>query len=110
MAVTQPITATSASAGVENQFRDLVAAWKADRGPSSFMADLVRHPAYQAVIALGPPAVPLLLRELEREPDHWFAALRAITGVDPVSAASRGKLAEMATAWLKWGREQGLHG
>ena len=52
-------------------------------------------PSYQRIIGLGSAVVPLLLRELERQPDHWFWALKAITGADPVPAASRGKLHEM---------------
>jgi hypothetical protein len=71
------------------------------------MTALVRHPAYQAIIALGRPAVPLLLRELAREPDHWFGALKAITGDDPVPPRSRGKLHEMTAAWLAWGKTHG---
>jgi hypothetical protein len=67
------------------------------------------HPAYQQIIGIGPAAVPLLLRELERDVDHWFWALKAITGVDPVPPASRGKVREMAAAWLRWGRDQGYH-
>ena len=70
---------------------------------------LTIHPAYQQIIGMGPAVVPLLLRELEREVDHWFWALKAITGADPVPPASRGKVREMAEAWLRWGREQGLH-
>ena len=75
--------------------------------PYSSSARLAEHPAYQQIIALGPEIVPLLLRELERSPDHWFRALHALTGADPVPPESRGKLPEMAAAWLRWGREQG---
>lgn len=51
--------------------------------------------------------MPLLLRELEREPDHWFWALKAITGADPVPEACRGKVRDMARSWVEWGRRQG---
>src|SRR5437016_1837906 len=91
----------------EKGFHDLVAAWKRERGPHSSSARLAEHPAYQQIIRMGPEVVPLLLRELEREPDHWFRALHALTGADPVRAANRGKIPEMAEAWLNWGREQG---
>lgn len=50
---------------------------------------------------------PLLLAELEREPDWWFAALKAMTGADPVTRENRGKLLEMTRAWLDWGKAQG---
>ncbi len=89
----------------ERRFADLVARWKRERGPYSSSARLAEHSAYQQIIALGPEVVPPLLRELERKPDHWFRALHALTGADPVPAESRGKLLEMAAAWLRWGRE-----
>jgi len=91
----------------EQRFHELVAAWKRERGPHSSSARLAEHPAYQQIIHMGPEVVPLLLRELEREPDHWFRALHALTGANPAPAPSSGKIPEMATAWLRWGREQG---
>ena len=33
------------------------------------------------VRSMGPTAIPWLLAELEREPDHWFWALKSITMV-----------------------------
>lgn len=94
---------------VERKFRALVAAWKAGvlGSVSSSLSEMFAHPAYRQIIAMGRPAVPLLLAELGREPDWWFAALKEITGADPVPAASRGKLPEMTAAWLNWGRANG---
>ena len=94
---------------VEKKFRGLVAAWKTARSESvsSSLSEIFAHPAYRQIIAMGRPAVPLLLAELQREPDWWFAALKEITGADPVPPASRGKLPEMTSAWLNWGRSNG---
>jgi len=92
---------------LEQRFAELAATWKRERSPYSSSARLAEHPAYQRIIALGPAVVPLLLRELEHAPDHWFRALHALTGVDPVPAASQGRLHDMAQAWLAWGRNQG---
>jgi hypothetical protein len=92
---------------IEKRFRDLVTTWKRERGPHSASARLAEHPAYQQIIRLGPAVIPLLLRELEERPDHWFRALHALTGANPVAAESQGKVREMAVAWLQWGREQG---
>jgi len=86
----------------------LARAWRADVGPTSSLTDMAMHPAYQQIIGMGPEAVPLLLRELERRPDHWFWALKAITGVDPVPPNQKGKLDEMAKAWVQWGRDRGI--
>lgn len=91
---------------VEARFNRLVRTWKSQVGPTSSLTDMVMHPAYQQIIGMGREAIPLLLGELEREPDHWFWALKAITGVDPVAPRLKGKLGEMAKEWLKWGREQ----
>ena len=33
---------------------------------------------------MGPEVIPLILAELENEPDYWFAALRELTGENPV--------------------------
>lgn len=65
----------------------------------------VMHPAYQRIIGLGPSAVPLILRELHREPNHWFWALRALTGID--AAQGTEGVREAADRWLRWGEEHG---
>ena len=90
------------------KFLALVLLWKQTQGPQSSVPAMVMHPAYQRIVGLGPAAVPLLLRELERRPDHWFWALNAITGEDPVAAGDRGNLTGMTEAWLDWGRRHGL--
>jgi hypothetical protein len=46
----------------------------------------------------------LLFGELAKEPDHWFWALEAITGENPIPVGSEGKIREMAQAWIEWGR------
>ena len=61
------------------------------------------HPAYQQVIGMGWDVVPCILSELETAPDHWFWALTAITGQDPVLPDHRGKLRLMAQDWVRWG-------
>lgn len=90
------------------KFHSLAETWRNDVRLTSSLTDMILHPAYQRIIGMGVAAIPFLLRELERKPDHWFWALTAITGADPVSAEDRGKLRKMADAWLRWGKEQGL--
>jgi hypothetical protein len=53
-------------------------------------------------------AVPLLLAELRREPDHWFVALQAITGTNPIPPSVCGDVENMTEAWLHWGEQHGL--
>jgi hypothetical protein len=92
---------------LEEQFTALVREWKAGRGVSSSSREMARHPAYEAIIDMGEPVVALLLRELQREPDHWFIALRSITGADPVAPEHHGDLRAMAADWVAWGRANG---
>ena len=88
-------------------FEALASEWKDQVGGSSFVAEKTRHPAYQKIIEMGQVVVPFLLRELEQKPTHWFEALKAITGANPIQPEQRGRTKQMAQAWLKWGREQG---
>ena len=90
------------------KFYSLAEAWRQDVRFASSLTQMILHPTYQRIIGMGFAAVPFLLRELERKPDHWFWALTAITGADPVQPEDRGKLTKMAEAWLGWGKEQGL--
>jgi hypothetical protein len=87
-------------------FRRLAAEWheatRFDSGPST------EHPAYRGIVALGPDVVPVILDALAGSPDWWFAALRELTGVDPVPHADRGRLRVMAEHWVAWGRSRGL--
>ena len=93
---------------VEERFQDFAGRWRAETLFSSSATDLVLNVWYQRIIALGEAVVPLLLRELEREPGHWGYALRVVTGVNPVSPGHSGDLEQIATAWVSWGTSQGI--
>lgn len=89
-------------------FRRLTDEWKSQSKFLSSPTAIAALPAYQAIIALGPAAIPLILEELRREPDHWFVALKRITGEDPVPEDARGNLDLMTQAWLRWGSSHGI--
>jgi hypothetical protein len=101
------VTLAQVPPAVVSQFRALAERWREETAFLSSSTAMAAHPAYQAIIALGPPVVPLILRDLERQPDHWFDALKAITGEDPVSPQDWGRVRAMADAWLAWGRSRG---
>ncbi len=92
---------------LEETFFQLAQQWRQETGMMSLVTKMVMHPAYQRIIGMGQPVVPLILRELEREPDHWFWALQSITGANPVEPEQRGRLTQMALAWIQWGKEHG---
>ncbi|MCI0641718.1 MAG: hypothetical protein L0Y72_32030 [Gemmataceae bacterium] len=99
---------TAEQTTLENEFRTLAERWKEACALLSSTSAMIAHPAYQSIIELGQPAVPLLLRELKKEPVHWFEALKAITGEDPVKPSDWGNISGMASAWLDWGRSRNL--
>lgn len=92
---------------LEMEFNHLAEEWRAETRMLSFVTQKSMHPAYQRIIGMGRPVVPLILRDLEQKPDHWFWALRAITGDNPVKSEQRGRMKLMAQAWIQWGKENG---
>jgi hypothetical protein len=90
----------------ERRFTELAEAWRRETRFLSFMEQRAMHPAYQRIIGMGWVAVPMILSELQQQPEHWLWALKAITGEEPASGSTSVK--EAAEAWLRWGRERGL--
>ncbi len=103
----QSLIGATREKNVEPRFKELTDEWKRTRRSTSFVRDLISHPAYLEIIGMGPDALPLILRELESDLDHWFVALKSISGEDPVSAESKGNMNRMRTAWLTWGHDKG---
>src|SRR5438034_1096845 len=93
---------------LERKFEQLARKWKSESRFMSSSSDMAMLIPYQQIIGLGPAVLPLIFRELEREPDHWFWALSVITGENPVPPESRGNLDAMTEAWLAWGRNDGI--
>jgi len=103
-----PVIDTSERPSLAERFEALASRWKAETAFLSSTTEMVNHPAYRAIIGLGPAIVPFLLRDLEGEPAHWFEALQLLTGEDPVAREQWGNIPAMTAAWLTWGREHGL--
>jgi hypothetical protein len=92
---------------MEDHFHRLAAAWHRDTDHLSSMEESDAHPAYQAIIRLGPEVVPLLLRDMATNHTHWFTALEAITGARPAPVSAVGRIPAMVDAWLRWATEHG---
>jgi hypothetical protein len=92
---------------VEERFRRLAAVWRQETDHLSSMSEASGHPAYQEIIRLGSPVVPLLLHDLEANHTHWFAALRDITGAQPIPRSAAGNVPKMVEAWLRWAKHNG---
>lgn len=99
------MVALDMAAPVEQVFEELVTRWKHDTELLSSVNEMALHPDYQAIIGLGPAAIPLILRELRDDPDHWLWALRALVRVDVAEGSE--SFAEACQAWVEWGYETG---
>lgn len=90
-----------------SKFRQLADEWYRDR-PRGDIRAMCMHRAYLRIVGMGPIAVPFILEELQRKPEHWFVALALLTDRDDVvPAESRGRIRDMADAWIKWGMANG---
>ena len=98
---------TETTGVLRTAFDALVEEWQERTRFACSVLEMATDPAYQRIIGLGPQVTPLILKRLAGEPDHWFWALKAITGDDPVPEEARGNLSKMSKAWLEWGRERG---
>jgi len=96
---------------LEKLFREHSERWKEDTRHLSSITKMISHPSYLRIIGLagksyGHGLERLLLQELQSEPDHWFAALTAISGEDPVKPEH--DFDQSISAWLEWGRQMGI--
>jgi len=89
----------------EERFNALTKLWRDETRFISDTNEICGHPAYQQIIGMGILALPFIFRELQREADHWFWALKAISGFDPVPENHRGDIELMRTAWLNWAED-----
>lgn len=93
---------------LRERFEHLKKQWKEQSRFLSNTAQMSMLWPYQRIIGMGSRAVPLILAELHRESDHWFWALEAITGENPVPPQAAGDVSASAEAWVHWGRQRGL--
>jgi len=98
MAVEYAALTTQTVTGIEERFRILRDRWKDSTYLMSSLHDMFLDQAYQSIIGLGPDVVPVILRETAQNPDHWYWALRAITGENPVPESLFGDVEGMSIA------------
>jgi hypothetical protein len=87
------------------RFQLLAEKWKEESKFLAFSKETAQLPNYQAIIVMGKTVLPYILEDMQKQPNHWFAALKAITGVNPVLKEHRGNIQFMTNDWLLWGKE-----
>jgi len=99
-------TNSTSSVDSEDLFKKLVAEWRSDTGHLSVVSQRLGHPAYIQIMQMGASAIPLILEELERRPDHWFYALTQLTQENPIPVNFNGTIADAIDLWISWGRSR----
>ncbi|MXW45478.1 MAG: hypothetical protein F4109_07275 [Gammaproteobacteria bacterium] len=89
------------------RFTELADRWEKDTVFLSNSDRKAAHPAHREIVDMGESMVPLILERMRSQGGHWFYALRAITGANPIQPADRGNVSAMQEAWLEWGRFNG---
>ena len=92
---------------IQAEFIDLASQWIQSVEGMSSTVEMTKHPAYQKIVKMGKAVVPFLLEDLRQNPLYWLPALRQITQQNPVQPEQRGKIKQMAEAWLNWGKQEG---
>lgn len=93
-------------AALSSMFGELAERWRDETLASSSLTEIGSHWAYQRIIGMGPPVVPLILERVVAGERHWGWALSALTGENP--AADTESPRDAADAWLAWGVERGV--
>src|SRR6476469_1264767 len=92
---------------IVDKFYALASDWEKDVAGLSSTAQMSQNPAYQEIISMGTPIVPLLLSKLKESPIDWLLALSAITGENPIKPEQMGRVKQRGSAWIDWRRNQG---
>ena len=92
---------------LNERFLRLADEWKSETARLSSPRAIAEHPAYQEIIAMGKPVLPLVFRDLKSNGGWWYPALRTLTGANPVPERAEGKPPRNDDAWLHWGQENG---
>jgi hypothetical protein len=100
-----PEPTVEVDAALAERFGGLVEQWEQETMFTSSAHEIVLSKAYQRIIALGPPVIPLVLEKLKTEPHGWMWALQALAQDDVAEGA--GSVEEAAELWLDWGRARG---
>jgi hypothetical protein len=93
---------------IELQFNKFANDWKKQTAIYSNTLHITRNDNYLDIIGMGKEALPFILKDLEKSPDHWFVALKAIAKENPVPKEAYGNIEQMRHYWLQWGKTNNI--
>jgi hypothetical protein len=93
---------------VEATFAQHAEKWESETTHISSPAKRIMHPSYQAILGMGEAVVPFMLRDLRDNRHAWFWALSYLTKENPIGPDDAGKMDQMISAWVQWGKIKGI--
>ena len=87
---------------LKKKFDTYSAIWRNETMFSSSITEITNNSAYRSIIGLGTEVIPLIIKDLEINENHWFSALEALTGENPIKKEHRGIVKFMKNDWLDW--------
>ena len=103
----QPDEEPDVGQSLQERFLRLADEWKSETAGLSSPRAIAGHPAYQKIIAMGKPVLPLIFRDMESNGGWWYPALRTLTGANPVPEQAKGEPPLNDEYWLRWAQENG---
>ena len=76
--------------------------WKFETRFFSNSNEIINNSAYKSIIGMGKKTIPWIIRDLKKSNNHWFFALKEITGINPVNPENYGKINDMKNDWIVW--------
>jgi hypothetical protein len=86
------------------KFKRLAEQWKLETGHLSFIRQKIAHVAFLEILVMGERALPLLIKAIQTDPNHWFLALRLIAKTNPVRDGA--SVEEAVIAWTAWWKDR----
>ena len=94
--------------GISKKFELIACTLEFELAPISSVHAMEEHWAYEELVSMGWPVVPLLIDMIVESPSvYWLTALYRITGHNPIEKGNEGVIYEMARNWLTWWHTKG---
>ncbi len=87
---------------LKEKFEAYTSIWITETMFSSSVHEIINNSAYRSIVKLGKDVIPFIIEELKKEENHWFYALEALTGQNPIKQEHRGIIRLMKSDWIEW--------
>ena len=88
-------------------FDGLVNQWKAETLTMSSLGQMTALKSFKDITAMREKVLPLIYRNLQKQPSWLVVAGIEIAGENPTPAAAQGNIIRIVDAWLRWAERTG---